>query len=114
MDETVMVEMNSERQFVRLAETARAALTLEVDGVEIAALAGDTVLTALLTAGRRLRDNEFDGAPRAGFCLMGACQDCWIWAEDGARIRACSTLAEAGMRLTTSHPFLKWPKPASS
>jgi D-hydroxyproline dehydrogenase subunit gamma len=109
-----MAEMNSERQFVRLAETARPSLAIEVDGVPITALAGDTVLTALLTAGRRLRDNEFDGTPRAGFCLMGACQDCWIWAEDGARIRACSTLVEPGMRLTTHHPFLAWPKAASS
>jgi predicted molibdopterin-dependent oxidoreductase YjgC len=106
--------MSTGRQFIRLSETARPSLTIEVDGVEIAALAGDTVLTALLTSGRRLRDNEFDGEPRAGFCLMGACQDCWVWALDGTRIRACSTLVEPSMRLTTRHPFLAWTRSASS
>jgi predicted molibdopterin-dependent oxidoreductase YjgC len=106
--------MSTQRQFIRLAEASRPSLSIEVDGAQVAALAGDTVLTALLTSARRLRDNEFDGAPRAGICLMGACQDCWVWALDGTRIRACSTLVEPGMRLTTRHPFLAWTRSASS
>ena len=97
--------------FRRVRETARPVLRLTVDGVAIDALAGDTLLVALLTAGARLRVNEFDGAPRAGFCLMGACQDCWVWTADGAQLRACSTVVTAGMDLVTEGPV--WPTPRS-
>jgi NADH dehydrogenase/NADH:ubiquinone oxidoreductase subunit G len=33
--------------------------------------------------------------------MIGACQDCWVRCEDGARIRACSTLVKEGMRIVT-------------
>lgn len=67
-------------------------------------LAGDTVLTAVLHGRKALREGEFDGSARAGFCLMGACQDCWLWQEDGARLRACSTMLREGMRLRSAAP----------
>jgi predicted molibdopterin-dependent oxidoreductase YjgC len=88
-------------RFVRLAEADRPAITLRIDGQSATALAGDTVLVALLTQGRRVRDSEFGDGPRAGFCLMGACQDCWVRSASGARLRACTTLLEAGMHLCT-------------
>ncbi|NKI92354.1 (2Fe-2S)-binding protein [Rhizobacter sp. SG703] len=84
---------------VRLAETGRARVAFTLDGAPAAALEGDTVLTAVLTQRDRLRRNEFSGAPRAGFCLMGACQDCWIATADGERLRACSTFIAPGMAL---------------
>jgi len=85
----------------RVAERGRAAVGLEVDGVAVEALEGDTLLTALLTNGGRLRESEFGDGARAGFCLMGACQDCWVWTADGERLRACSTPVAAGMRIVT-------------
>ena len=85
----------------RLAEKARDPIAFTLDGVACTALAGDTVLTAVLTHAGQLRRNEFSGAPRAGFCMMGACQDCWVQTADGARLRACSTFVQAGMRLVT-------------
>ncbi|MCQ4159530.1 (2Fe-2S)-binding protein [Roseomonas sp. GC11] len=91
----------------RVAERGRARLRLTVDGVEIEALEGDTLLTALLTATARLRESEFGDGARAGFCLMGACQDCWVWTEAGERLRACSTPAVAGLRLVTG--AAPWP-----
>jgi D-hydroxyproline dehydrogenase subunit gamma len=89
-------------QFVRLAETGRERVRFVLDGQPAEALAGDTVLTAILTQQRHVRRSEFGGQPRAGFCLIGACQDCWVRAEDGARMRACSTRIEAGMRIVTN------------
>jgi D-hydroxyproline dehydrogenase subunit gamma len=86
----------------RLTETQREAIPLVLDGKNITALRGDTVLTAVLTQARQLRRSEFSGKPRAGFCLIGACQDCWMQTEDGSRIRACTTTVEAGMRLRTN------------
>ncbi|CBS89107.1 (2Fe-2S)-binding protein [Azospirillum lipoferum] len=88
-------------RLVRLAETGREPVRFLLDGVERMALSGDTVLTAILTNVPSLRQTEFGPEKRAGFCLMGACQDCWIWQEQGPRIRACSTPVAEGMRLLT-------------
>lgn len=96
-------------RFVRLAETDRPRVMLQVDGQPVAALEGDTLMVALLSAGGILRQSEFGDGKRAGFCLMGACQDCWVWTEAGDRLRACSTLAETGQRILTSQPEASWP-----
>ncbi|KVC55994.1 (2Fe-2S)-binding protein [Burkholderia stagnalis] len=88
-------------QFVRIAERERAPVNFTLDGRPAQALAGDTVLTAILVAQRCVRISEFSGLPRAGFCLIGACQDCWVRTEAGARLRACSTPIAAGMRIVT-------------
>ena len=88
-------------QFQRIAERDRPVIRLVIDGRACEALAGDTLLTALLTNGRRLRLSEFGDGPRAGFCLMGACQDCWVALEDGTRLRACTSFVADGMRIVT-------------
>ena len=86
-------------QLLRLAETERRPIRLTLGDRVIEALEGDTLLTALLLAQGHLRISEFGDGPRAGFCLMGACQDCWVALADGRRLRACTTLAEDGMAL---------------
>lgn len=88
----------------RIAERDREPIELFVDGRAVGALRGDTVLTAMLVNTERVRTSEFNTEPRAGFCLMGACQDCWVWTESGERLRACTTMAEPGMRLLTGAP----------
>ena len=90
-----------EPQFIRIAEAQREPLRFYLDGREVSALQGDTLLTAVLMQQRRVRESEFSGAPRAGFCLIGACQDCWMRTEDGKRLRACSTLVTEGLRVLT-------------
>ncbi|MBD9440319.1 (2Fe-2S)-binding protein [Pseudomonas sp. PDM04] len=79
----------------RLAEGDRPAVNFTLDGQPASGLLGDTVLTAVLTCSEHLRGSDFSAEPRAGFCLMGACQDCWVRLGDGRRVRACSTLLEA-------------------
>jgi len=79
----------------------RDAIAFTLDGRACTALEGDTVLTAILTQGGRLRESDFSSAPRAGFCLMGACQDCWVQLESGERLRACTTPLVPGMQLRT-------------
>ena len=88
-------------QLFRVAKRDGARVTLTLDGETIDATAGDSVLAALLSHGSVLRRLEFGGEPRAGFCLMGACQDCWVWSDTGGRIRACTTPVADGMRLFT-------------
>lgn len=88
--------------FRRLDERGRAPVRIEVDGKAVIALSGDTLLVALLVSGARLRESEFGDGARAGFCLMGACQDCWVWTASGERLRACSTEVAEGMRIVTT------------
>ncbi|WP_129156608.1 (2Fe-2S)-binding protein [Bosea sp. Tri-44] len=73
---------------------------LSFDGTTIRATTGDSVLAALLESGALIRRLEFGAEPRAGFCLMGACQDCWVWSAEGGRIRACTTQVVDGMILS--------------
>jgi len=81
----------------RLTEQDRPILPFTLDGKAASGLLGDTVLTAVLTQAEHLRGSDFSAQPRAGFCLMGACQDCWVKLGDGRRVRACSTLLEADL-----------------
>lgn len=85
----------------RVAEKDRTPVPFVLDGEPATALEGDTVLTAILTHRAQLRRNEFSHEPRAGFCLMGACQDCWVMTATGERLRSCATFIQAGMQLTT-------------
>lgn len=86
--------------FKRLAETRRPALAFTLDGQPASGLLGDTLLTAILTGAEHLRGSDFSAERRAGFCLMGACQDCWVRLEDGRRVRACSTLLQEGQAIS--------------
>ena len=80
---------------------ARTPLPFTLDGLFCTGLDGDTVLTAVLALGDHLRHTEVGGQARAGFCGMGACQDCWMHSASGQRLRACTTPLQAGMHLLT-------------
>ncbi|MCJ7958432.1 MULTISPECIES: (2Fe-2S)-binding protein [unclassified Pseudomonas] len=86
--------------FKRLAETQRPAVAFTLDGQPATGLLGDTLLTAVLTCAEHLRGSDFSAERRAGFCLMGACQDCWVRLADGRRVRACATLLEEGQAIS--------------
>jgi len=83
--------------FHRLVPRDGAPIPFTIDGAPAEARAGDLLLTAILLHRPALRRFEFGEAHRAGFCLMAACQDCWVSLADGRRLRACSTPVEPGM-----------------
>lgn len=83
-------------QLLRVAETARETVRFAIDGRPAQALAGDTLLTAILVNQIHLRHSEFGDGMRAGFCLMGACQDCYVRTDRG-RVRACQTYVREGL-----------------
>ena len=89
-------------QLVRLVERDRPVVSFTLDGAAASARDGDTILTAVLTLRRHLVEAPGEG-PRSGFCLMGACQECWVYV-DGTPVRACGTLVTDGLRVTTRHP----------
>lgn len=90
--------------FVRAVERGSGRIGFTVDGKPAFASDGDSLLTAILTNGGHLRRNEVDDQPRAGFCLMGACQDCWVWLAGAERARACTTPVAPGMQVSTIPP----------
>ena len=91
-------------RLVRAIAPDAPAVRILVDGEELTAYAGDSVLVAVLAARGALRKHEFSDEMRAGFCLMGACQDCWVWLADHARVRACTTIITDGMHVLTRTP----------
>jgi len=95
-------------RFVRLDETGRAPVAFSIDGRAASALAGDTLLVALLVNGGHVRRSEFGDGLRAGFCMMGACQDCWVWTAAGDRLRACGLPVTEGMAILTEEPEATW------
>ena len=82
--------------FRRLFPRQGAPIPFTIDGEPAEACEGDLLLTAILLHRPALRRFEFGEAHRSGFCLMAACQDCWVRLADGRRLRACSTLIEPG------------------
>ena len=86
----------------RISRKDHAQIAFTLDGVACVGRAGDTLLTAILCHGDSLRRSEFLGQPRAGFCQMGACQDCWVSLDSGERLQACATPLVDGMRIVTA------------
>ena len=75
---------------LRLLDQNRPMLDFSLDGEAVQARAGDTLLTAILASGAgHVRQSEFGDGPRAGFCWMGACQDCFVLVEGMGARRAC-------------------------
>jgi predicted molibdopterin-dependent oxidoreductase YjgC len=94
-------EMSVTQQFRRLDKTPARTVQFTIDARPVRAQAGDLLLTAMLLNQGYVRRFEFADAKRAGFCFMGACQDCWVSLADGRRVRACDTLVEEGMNVLT-------------
>lgn len=93
--------MSSRPLLVRLRTVARAPLAFTLDGQPCTGFEGDMVITAVLAATSRVREHDTGDQPRAGFCAMAACQDCWMDTAGGERLRACTTPLAAGMQLLT-------------
>ncbi|AFT87953.1 (2Fe-2S)-binding protein [Paraburkholderia phenoliruptrix] len=61
---------------------------------------GLSVAAALLAAGiARFRATPVSGAPRAPFCMMGACFECLVEIDGVPSRQACMVEVKAGMRI---------------
>jgi D-hydroxyproline dehydrogenase subunit gamma len=79
-------------------------LTVEVDGVTVTGLAGQTVAGILLAAGRSSWRASRRGRPRGLFCGIGICHDCLLTVNGLADVRACQRRATDGDVITTGGP----------
>jgi D-hydroxyproline dehydrogenase subunit gamma len=89
---------------VRIANHRTEPVRIWLDGVAIEASEGQSVLTVILEHKSHVRLHESSGEPRAGFCLMGACQDCWVWLGRDRRGRACTTAVVRDAEYFTTAP----------
>src|SRR3954465_3486729 len=88
--------------FRRLNEASRPALTISIDGVAVQAREGDSVAAAMLAAGQTVsRTTPASGAPRAPFCMMGACFECLVTIDGVGNRQGCMIAVRDGMRIET-------------
>lgn len=72
---------------------------VQLDGAALVLPKGENLASALLAAGvGSFRRTPVSGAPRAPYCMMGACFDCLIML-DGVTRQACMLEVRAGMVL---------------
>jgi predicted molibdopterin-dependent oxidoreductase YjgC len=96
--------------FARLPDLAGAGVPVTIDGAPFMARAGDTVAAALLAAGlRACRTTPLSNAPRAPFCMMGACFECLVEVDGRANQQACLVLVAPGMRVETQQGATRVP-----
>lgn len=100
-------------QFQRLHDGQRAEVEIIVDGDTLRVLEGDTLLTAILLHRAHLRFDEIGNEQRGGFCLMGACQDCWVNDGAGRPMRACTTYVAPHLVIDTGRSHLTGRSPAA-
>lgn len=90
--------MSTDTAFVQLSPPDRL-VRVRLDGSDLMLPDGETLAAALLAAGiDRFRHAPVSGAPRAAFCMMGACFDCLL-EVDGVTRQACMLTVTEGMEL---------------
>jgi len=78
------------------------AVKISVDGNLVEAYEGETIATALLSAGiRTFRLSPKHKEPRSLFCGMGICFECLVVVDGAHAIRACVTPVREGMQVET-------------
>ena len=70
------------------------------DGLTYTVPKGSNLAAALLVAGvSPFRTTPVSGAPRAPYCMMGACFDCLV-VIDGITVQACMTEVREGLHVS--------------
>ena len=91
--------MKSGSRFHRLHEP-EAPLRFSWEGEEILAAPGETLAAALLAGGvTAFRTTPVSAAPRAPYCMMGACFECLVEVDGVPSLQACMTEVKDGMEV---------------
>ena len=76
------------------------AVTIEIDGEKVEAMAGETVAAVLLRQ-REIwaRTTAIGGVKRAPYCMMGVCFECLAEVDGLGSVQTCLTIVRPGMRV---------------
>lgn len=90
-------------QDLRIPSIARGPrIKILVNGRELVAYRGETVLAALTAAGlKTLRKSHAAGEPRGALCGMGVCYECLVSINGRPNQRACMTEVDDLMEIGT-------------
>jgi predicted molibdopterin-dependent oxidoreductase YjgC len=81
--------------------TRGTAVPIWVDGEEVEAFEGETVLAVLWAKGRHtLHTTARTHEPRGFFCGIGVCFDCLVTIDGIVNLRACLEPVRPGMKVT--------------
>ena len=95
--------MNNALPFHDLSPDAAPLVNVRFDGAEYALPEGANLAAALLAAGVTVfRTTPASQAPRAPYCMMGACYDCLV-RIDGTTRQACMTEVRKGLIVKRAH-----------
>jgi len=91
---------------LRIPSVARGKkIKIFVNGREVIAHEGESVLAALVAAGRRtLRRSHRNGEGRGAFCGMGVCYECLVSIDGRPNMRACMSEVEEFMEIGIDAP----------
>ena len=79
-------------------------LTLTIDGLPVAAEAGESIAAVLLRLEPPLsRTTPVNHSPRAPYCMMGVCFDCLAIVDGVASTQTCLAQVRDGMRVNRQH-----------
>lgn len=93
--------MKHDSPFLELDDAPRVAVTF--DGAPLSLPVGANLAASLLAAGVEVfRHTPVSGAPRAPFCMMGACFECLVQI-DGVVQQACMLDVTEGMQIMRPH-----------
>ncbi len=86
--------------FKKLHDDGAEQVALTIDGREVRVPAGETVAAAALIHGLLpFRTSAVSGAPRAPYCMMGACFDCLVEIDGMPNRQACQVRVAEGMAI---------------
>lgn len=95
--------MNPASPFLETEDAPR--VEVRLDGTALSLPDGANLAAALLAAGVGMfRHTPVSGAPRAPFCMMGACFDCLV-EIDGITRQACTMEVRAGLEISRPRPL---------
>jgi sarcosine oxidase subunit alpha len=80
--------------------TRKEKIIINVNGKDIAAYKGETLLAALIASGyKSLKQSPLRGEPRGALCGMGVCFECIVTVNGRPNIRSCMTEVEENMKV---------------
>jgi hypothetical protein len=84
----------------RKLDVLRTTLTIKIDGVPVAAEAGETVAAVFVRQSALwTRETGISRTRRAPFCMMGVCFDCLAEVDGVGSVQTCLTPVSEGMRI---------------
>lgn len=90
--------------FRYLEDDSSGTVTVFIEGVAVTVPQNTSVAAAVLAQGLdHTRTTPISNAPRAPFCMMGACYECLMIIDGKANRLACMETVREGMRIERQH-----------